>query len=76
MNDADVIEAYRQWVEVLAGYCNRRQPIVVALGGKEVDVTIVAVGLGSVTLQPIEGNHRYHCHPLAVVIRDDGINRG
>jgi hypothetical protein len=70
MNDADVIDAYRQWVDLLAAYHARRQPVVALLGGKEIVVTVAAVGLGSVTLAPIDGSRRYHCHPLAVVLRD------
>jgi hypothetical protein len=57
-------------VEVLCGYCNRREPLVVVLGGVEIVVRVAAVNRESVTLAPIDGSRRYHCHPHAVIVRD------
>ena len=57
-------------IELLAGYQNRREPFVAVIGCLEIVVTAVAVGRESVTLAPVDGSRRYHCHPNAVVVRE------
>jgi hypothetical protein len=57
-------------VELLAGYANRHDPIVVVIGPREVICRVLHVTDELVTLAPIDGGRAYHAHPCAVLIRE------